>query len=508
MTKPFIIKPALNSVLLTIKQNKYAFIVLILLTGLNSYLFSYGIYWLNILPFVFLVTWAIIYRTDIAFLFVAFSTPISVIEYFKDFGLSINLPSEPVLMLMMCLFYFKLLLDGGYDKSILKHPFTKIIFFNLAWVLVTACTSEMFLGSIKFFLSRLWFVTVAYLIGTTIFRKISYIKWFVIASVIPLSYVVIYTLYREYLNDWYQNYANYASNPYFTGHGVYAAILSLFLPFLFLFAMFPKTFHLPRWLVILSGFLFLLFTFGIIMSYARAAWIGIVAALGFMAILLLKIRPWMIGWGSLVIVIIALLTWNTFYDKLKENKKVSDSDLSQHIASISNVSTDASNTERINRWNCAFRMFNQRPVFGWGPGTYMFQYAPFQRANEKTIISTNTGSLGNAHSEYIGPLAESGVLGSISILIIVLYSLYKSMMLYYYSKNRFSRLVAFAVGIAFVTYYVHGIMNNYLDTDKASVPLWAFTAILVIIDIKFGKMDESQIEEAWQAGGMKISWKL
>ena len=31
-----------------------------------------------------------------------------------------------------------------------------------------------------------------------------------------------------------------------------------------------------------------------------------------------------------------------------------------------------------NRWNSAMRMWQERPVFGWGPGTYMFQSAPFQ----------------------------------------------------------------------------------------------------------------------------------
>ena len=34
-----------------------------------------------------------------------------------------------------------------------------------------------------------------------------------------------------------------------------------------------------------------------------------------------------------------------------------------------NVSTDASNLERINRWNCAIRMYAERPFLGHGPGT-------------------------------------------------------------------------------------------------------------------------------------------
>jgi len=33
-----------------------------------------------------------------------------------------------------------------------------------------------------------------------------------------------------------------------------------------------------------------------------------------------------------------------------------------------------------------------------------------------------------------------------------------------------------------ITYYAHGLMNNFLDTDKASVPFWGFTAMIVALD--------------------------
>ena len=75
---------------------------------------------------------------------------------------------------------------------------------------------------------------------------------------------------------------------------------------------------------------------------------------------------------------------------------------------MSNITTDASNLERINRWKSALRLFAERPTLGWGPGTYQFEYASYQNYYEKTIISTNSGNKGNAHSEYLSILAESG----------------------------------------------------------------------------------------------------
>jgi len=44
--------------------------------------------------------------------------------------------------------------------------------------------------------------------------------------------------------------------------------------------------------------------------------------------------------------------------------------------------------------------------------------------------------------------------------------------------------------LGLITYYSHGFMNNFLDTDKASVPFWAFTAMIVSIDLLSRKKAE------------------
>ena len=51
--------------------------------------------------------------------------------------------------------------------------------------------------------------------------------------------------------------------------------------------------------------------------------------------------------------------------------------------------------ERINRWKCAVSMFKEKPILGYGPGTYQFHYGVFQNHKDKTIISTNSGDMGN-----------------------------------------------------------------------------------------------------------------
>jgi hypothetical protein len=48
-----------------------------------------------------------------------------------------------------------------------------------------------------------------------------------------------------------------------------------------------------------------------------------------------------------------------------------------------------------------------------------------------------------------------------------------------------------AAFLGLVTYYLHGGLNNFLDTDKASVPFWAFTAIIVLFDLKYPAPDKA-----------------
>jgi O-antigen ligase len=140
-------------------------------------------------------------------------------------------------------------------------------------------------------------------------------------------------------------------------------------------------------------------------------------------------------------------------------------------------------------------MFEERPFFGWGPGTYSFVYAPFQLSGEKTIISTNAGDMGNAHSEYIGPLCESGVLGTLTFLGIVFTIIWTGWHLYYKLTDKVHRGLMLSILLGMVTYFLHGALNNFLDTDKASVPFWGFAAMLVAADLWYEPKKDEQSKE-------------
>jgi len=55
--------------------------------------------------------------------------------------------------------------------------------------------------------------------------------------------------------------------------------------------------------------------------------------------------------------------------------------------------------------------------------------------------------------------------------------------LFYQLKDREMRILTISIFLGLVTYFVHGMMNNFLDTDKAAVPFWGFIGMLVAIDL-------------------------
>ncbi len=460
---------------------------------LNAILFANQWYYLSLLPFVLLVFYLAVFSIDKLIYLVVFFVPISVPLdlYAPTLSFNFQLPTEPILGGLLVLIIFRLIFEKRFDRDILLHPISIAIYFNLLWIFLTACTSSMPIVSFKFLISRLWFVVPFYFIAAQIFTKKRSIRQYVWAY-IPLMLVVMgYAIIRlSQFGLFNQHAAHLSANPFFNDHTSYGCILAMLLPFSIGFALTPK-YSIP--LRTLSWILVLLISFALLLSYSRAAWISIIVAGVVLMVQLLKIKFRTLLIGFTAVGALIYINKTELFLKLEQNRQDSSKDLAKHIQSISNIRTDESNKERLNRWESAFRLFQERPVFGWGPGTYMFKYAPFQLSNEKTSISTNEGNMGNAHSEYIGPLSESGVFGCLSFILIGIVTLYTGIKLYTRSVgHRVTRILILSATLGLITYYTHGMLNNFLDTDKASTLFWGYTAMIAALDVYHVKKFEPE----------------
>jgi O-antigen ligase len=335
--------------------------------------------------------------------------------------------------------------------------------------------------SFKFFLSRVWFVAALYFLVTKLFSEGKNLEKYIWLYVVSLVIVIFYTLNRHLgYGLWNKEVANFVPWPFYKDHTSYGAALAMYLPFLMMFSFAGFVSRKER---IISVVAMIILLVGFVLSYTRAAWLSFIAAGVVFVVIMLKIRfkPLFITFISVVAFI--LVFQNQILMSLEQNSEQSSANLRTHISSMSNITTDASNLERINRWSCAIRMFEDKPVFGFGPGTYMFQYAPYQLNENRTIISTNSADGGNAHSEYLGPLSESGILGLLTFLLLIGTVMYTAVHTYMRLTDKRLKWFVLAALLSLVTYYVHGFLNNFLDTDKLSVPFWGFTAMIVAIDI-------------------------
>ena len=374
---------------------------------LNAYLILKKDTLLGILiPFALIIFLTAIYSYDkliwATVLFAPLSIPLDNFVYGLPFDM--NLPTEPLLFGVLLIFLISLLIGKKIDRSITRHPVALVLYFYLGWMAITSCSSSLPIVSFKFLLTRIWFIVAFFFLLSFLFKKPKNLEKFIWLFAIAFVPVILYTIFRHLGYGLYNDKAaHWVMYPFFKDHTSYGAVLAMYIPFLigFSFAHWIN----PKYKFWIWG-LTILFLIAEVLSYARAAWMSLFFSGGVWVLLLLRIKfkTLLITLVSLLLIIVAFQ--GQILQRLEKNSQDSSANLLDHFTSMTNISTDASNLERINRWNCAIEMFEEKPFLGWGPGTYAMNYAPYQLTSERTIISTNSGDGGNAHSEYLGALSE------------------------------------------------------------------------------------------------------
>lgn len=426
---------------------------------------------------------AAILKPDSLLTAVAFLTPLSTslkeLGIYNPIGVEMALPTEPILFGLMIIALLKIFSDRTLFKDLFKHPISIVIGLYLLWLLITCLSSSMPVVSFKLLITRLWFICSFYVLGFVWFQDHKNIHRFLKAFLAGLSVVVIHTIIQHSTRGFEHAAAHWVMSPFFKDHTSYGMVLALIL---------PLSFYLRKWEAnkgfnLLLSSVVVLLVVAIVLSYTRAAWLSLLAALCVYVMMKLRIRFSLLLSLGFFFVGFVLMFQADILMVLEKNSQDSSDRFTEHIQSMSNVSTDASNLERINRWKSALRLFEERPHLGWGAGTYQFNYAPYQNYYEKTIISTNSGSRGNAHSEYLSVLAETGWPGLLIFfgLIVVIFT--RAILLYFKLENRQDKWLIMSCVLGLVTYFTHAFLNNFLATDKASVPIWALVAIIVVFDI-------------------------
>ena len=462
---------------------------LLILAGIIFALLSVYFIWaeqmiLFAFPIALVAIYFAIFQTDKLFLSLFFFTPLSFnIEQMTD-GFGLFVPTEPLLFGLMLFLMMQQMRKPIFPTFLWKNTLVWAASLYLFWIFITSLTSELPLVSLKFLLVKLWFIIPVLFYGSYVFLQKSNIRAFIWLFIIGMMIAMVYTLVVHASYNFGEKESHWVMWPFFKDHTIYGAMVAFVVPLLI--GLYFSKKHGLLIQVILIGFIVINFI-ALYFSYTRAAWLSVVAALIVWGFIHFKIKfSWLLSLAA-VAGIFVFLSWTSIEQKMSKNKhEHTTENFEQRLQSAVNVTTDASNLERINRWACAIDMFKERPVLGFGPGTYAFEYARFQRPENLTIISTNFGDGGNAHSEYLGAMAEMGLFGLLAILGLVYAIFYKGIKLYHAwpKEDTEFRILILVMILALVTYFVHGTLNNYLDTDKASVPIWAICAAFIALDYR------------------------
>lgn len=478
--------------ILTQKENRNLYIAggIGIAIGIIGILFEF--YYIALLPFAIGTIFLCYYNPAFYVLVICFMVPLSLFIDDVGGGFGLSLPTEPMIWIVFVFYIFRQLLVGKVDIKFIKMPLVIFIMINLFWMILSAFASTMPLVSIKYLAARLWFVSIFFFFLFQIFKDQSYIRRFFSYMLYGTFIVVSITLVKHAGEGFTRGWGYAIMKPFFGDHTIYSAYISFFVPVAVMFALRGNWFKFTVLHRVIFGGIALVLVVGILFSYTRASWISLIAAVFFYILIKLKVqfKHMMLTLG--IVAAFAIIKQDKILYSLESNKQGSADDLESHAQSVSNITTDPSNLERLNRWHCAIMMFKEKPVFGFGPGTYTFQYAPFQRPENLTLISTNSGDLGNTHNEYLNALSEMGLIGFISWLGVFLSSVFTGLQVIYDTKKEaWKRSLATATLLGLITYYIHAFLNNFSDFDKIAIPLWGFMAVLVALKFYSTKNEEA-----------------
>ena len=443
--------------------------------------------WQNLLVFcsVPLVLWLLLAQTERLTILLFALIPLSI-PFHTTGGAVLGFPSEALLLLIAAYLFLASAVRPFLPGNIFRHPVVVLILAEVIWMLICGLLCDDPVVSLKRVFMRALFVQVFLLYPIHLFLKkgVHYYVPFLFYGV-GLIWPVIHS-YQFHMEFYFAQSAAYKMcMPFFVDHTIYGACIAFVLPMLLIVTFSKETLRMRGALHFIIVLLTVLLIAAEILSFSRAAWVSLIAA-GFFALLLL-LRVKLRGVIALLAIagIVTAVYSDRIYQSISENDAISNKGgIGAHLLSATNVQSDASNTERINRWICAWKMALDKPITGHGPGMYQFVYGKYQERVHMTRISTFSGNRGHAHSEYFTPLSETGFPGGILFLVIVITVIGYGMKVIYSETDRRFKLLLYGAVLGLITFYVHGVFNAFLDADKMAALVFVSIAIIVSASLR------------------------
>ena len=157
----------------------------------------------------------------------------------------------------------------------------------------------------------------------------------------------------------------------------------------------------------------------------------------------------------------------------------------ERVKSITNTTTDTSNTARIWVWKSSRDMIRDYPVTGVGAG----RFAEIFRGKYK--YKEDRSNISHAHNNFLQTTAESGILGLAGLLYFIGYYLYSSLSNFRKHTNPYDILI-FTICFGYICLY--GLIEYTLGLSTGIRVMWFLLAVLLKMKETEGIPDKKQYE--------------
>ena len=438
------------------------------------------LYLLALAPFAVLALILVI--KDYSLLYYGFwiVLPFSIEFYLGSFGT--DLPTEPIMLALT--FIGLVLMIVNFKKlpiNTLYHPISALLMIHLIWLLFTSLFSQSPTVSFKFFLAKIWYVVPFFFLTFHFIKGQLGIEKITRLLIIFLSMAVMIVLSRHALEGFTFDTSHQVVRPIFRNHVSYSAILVVFLPFIWAFYRNNKIEKYNKTLLAVLA----LFVIGTYFSYTRAAQLCLVIAVG--AFFIFKFRLAKIAIASSLIVAILgsvyLVNDNKYLDYTPDFEKTIAHTKFDNLIEATYKMQDISTMERVYRWVAAKYMIEDRPMLGFGPGSFYFHYQKYTVNGFETYVSDNPEKSG-IHNYYLMTLVEQGLIGLSIFLGLVIAIIIYGERLYHRLTDQNEKNYVMAAILSTIVICALLIINDLIEVDKVGPFFFLNASLIVLFDLK------------------------
>jgi len=402
------------------------------------------------------------------------------IEYNVSPSLGTDLPDEP-LMLLLSFAVLAWMASRAEWKKAWQHPLLLIVLLQLGWMLVALATSTQPLISAKYVLAKCWYL-LAFVAAPLIWmRDEKVLKRSAVVLAASMLLLMFVALVRHAQYGWTFEKINDALAPFFRNHVNYSALLTFTLPLQVAFYRSSGSKGVKGLLLLLM----LLTAVAIYFSFARGAWLALLA--GVITYWLVRKRWLVKAYIIAMLLTLAAVLWLRHEDNYLKfahdyNTTVFHTDFREHLLATVQLK-DVSSAERYYRWIAGVRMIRDSWQTGLGPNTFYHNYKSYTIPAFKTWVSRNE-ERSTVHNYLLLLIIEQGVIGLLLFVILIGLLFRYIQDIYHRTDSRFWKVAVQAAAAILVMICTVNFLSDLIETDKIGSIFYTCIAVIIIADRK------------------------